>query len=144
MECGYCGKKIIVSQNFITENDFVECSNCKNFFKFIPNNLTDKSTVDIDALKKKSIVFLIYRSIAAIIPIILYYFLTKAESDIIFITINILPVIIAFVIHYLKFDELINYSDLFNDRLLNTYKFWLIFSELSTTFILNLIFFIII
>ncbi|MBP7653340.1 hypothetical protein KA977_07950 [Candidatus Dependentiae bacterium] len=147
MECVFCGKTLITSAKFLNENDVVECSNCKNTFKFIPANLIKKNDSDSSSIQSNEcFIFFIYRLLIPLLSIALYYFAsssTESLSFTIFAVINFLPVLTASIIFYTQNERLIDYRNLLDDKIFNTPPFWIIFFELTATILLNLIFFII-
>ena len=145
MECGYCGKKLIESKKFINENDFVECSGCRNTFKFIPDNLRNKSSIEPADAKNKLIIRFAVRLSSAFLLIALYFIFSSGDTTqtAIFTLINLLPLIIITGMQLSKVGALPDYGSLVNDRALFTYPFWLVFYEFSLAIFLNLIFFII-
>ncbi|HPG32148.1 MAG TPA: hypothetical protein PKY81_13370 [bacterium] len=146
MECGFCGKTLITTSKFVNDNDIVECSNCKNSFKFIPSNLKNKQNQSGETQSMTVYVFFLYRILISLLSVGVYYMFAESSESSHFLTfsiINFLPFITAAVISYSQTDKLINYGDLFDDKVFNTSRFWIIFSELAATIFLNLIFFII-
>lgn len=143
MECIFCGKRLIISKKFIETNDTVECSNCKNTFKFIPENIKE---TEIDAPDKKiSALFLLYRIFIAAIVCSLYFYFSAAANEklAVYYLINSAPIIICIILSYIYFKNIPNYPFLFNDKYLNTFGFWLCAGELILAALLNLTFFVI-
>jgi len=147
MECAYCGKILITSPKFNNENEWVECSNCKNTFKFIRENTAHKHYDDRGAAEKNAAINLLFRLLIAVMAIILFYFLNSQSAIeyrmVWFILVNTLPLIGAVVYYYATASRLLNYSDLFNDMYIATETFTLILIDIIATVVLNLIFFII-
>jgi len=139
--CIYCNKQLILTDEFVEENDIIECSSCKNTFKFIPKNLLNKE-IKVNN-KKQKIYFLFFRFFLSMIFITLFYFLKKYDNSqlYIFITINYISMLLVLMIYFFKEKTFLNYKDLFVDKYINTFSFWLIISDILFSLISYIIFF---
>jgi DNA-directed RNA polymerase subunit RPC12/RpoP len=142
--CSFCNKPLVIEKNFINLNDYIQCSNCKNTFKFIPENLEKH----VDEIKNiRGIVLNLFYRFLITIVIFFAYFIIYPEfqtfKSYFFISINTVPFLAGILICYFKKEKLIDYSLIFKDKYCFTFEFWIVLSEIILTFILNFVFFII-
>ncbi|HON56710.1 MAG TPA: hypothetical protein PLM75_07715 [bacterium] len=144
MECMFCGKTLIISKKFIENNDIVECSNCKNSFRYSAEIVKPQKIEKTDT--SIILLFLLIRLFIAILITFSYFYFLHRNIDnilILFFVLNYLFFILNVFANIIYFKKMPDYSLLFNDKYFNTRIFWINAAELILTALANLIFFII-